>query len=78
MNLDNFTKTLKQVPLDIRLDVINDMYFMDLIHDLGYREEKGWTDEENEVLYKINKAVREHTLRILQIIQEWEQDGKPI
>ena len=78
MNLDNFTKTLKKVPLDIRLDVINDMHFMDLIHELGYREEKGWTDEENEVLYKINKAARNHTLRILQEIQQWEKDGKPI
>lgn len=78
MNLDNFTKTLKEVPLDIRLDVINDMYFMDLIHGLGYREEKGWTDEENEVLYKINTAARNHTLRILQEIQQWEKDGKPI
>lgn len=78
MNLDNFTKLLKEVPLDIRLDVINDMYFIDLITELGYREEKAWTEEENEVLHKICKAARKHTLRILQEIQEWEKDGKPI
>ena len=78
MNLDNFTKQLKEVPLDIRLDVINDMYFMDLITELGYREEKAWEEEENEVLHKICKATRKHTLRILQTIQEWEKDGKPI
>ena len=78
MNLDNFTKLLKETPLDIRLDVINDMYFIDLITELGYREEKAWTEEENEVLYKICKAARKHTLRILQTIQEWEKDGKPI
>lgn len=77
MNLDNFTKQLKEVPLDVRLDVINDMYFIDLIHELGYRESKEWTDEENETLHKINKAARKHTLRILQTIQEWEKDGKP-
>ena len=78
MNTDNFTKLLKETPLDIRLDVINDMYFIDLITELGYREEKAWTEEENEVLHKICKAARKHTLRILQTIQEWEKDGKPI
>lgn len=78
MNLDNFTKLLKETPLDIRLDVINDMCFIDLITELGYREEKAWTEEENEVLHKICKAARKHTLRILQTIQEWEKDGKPI
>lgn len=78
MNLDNFTKTLKEVPLDIRLNVINEFAFIDLITELGYREEKAWTDEENETLSRLMNLAKKLTLRTLQEIAKWEQDGKPI
>jgi len=78
MNLDNFTKILKETPLNIRLNVINEFAFIDLITELGYREEKAWTDEENETLSRLMNLAKKLTLRTLQEIQQWEQDGKPI
>ena len=72
-----FKKILKETPLKTRLKVANKMAFINLIVELGYREDKMWTDDENELLDKLCGLAKEHTDIILKDIKEWENDGKP-
>ena len=72
-----FEKLVKEIPLATRLKVANEMAFIDLIVELGYREDKMWTDEENELLGKLCELAQKHTDSILKDIEVWEADGKP-
>lgn len=72
-----FEKLVKEIPLATRLKVANEMAFIDLIVELGYRKDKMWTDEENELLGKLCGLAQVHTDRILKDIEGWEADGKP-
>lgn len=67
----------KNIPLKTRLNVSNEMAFIDLIVELGYRESKMWTDDEKDILSKLRELSRKHTESILEDIEEWESDGKP-
>ena len=61
------------VPLDSKLRVANEMAFINLIVELGYREDKGWTDEEDELLSKLMKLADDHTESQLKIIREHKE-----
>lgn len=67
----------KNIPLKIRLETLSDFSFMDLIHELGYRESKVWSPEEDEVRKKIWESAKKMTQDILETIKEWEEDGRP-
>ena len=67
----------KNIPLKTRIEVSNEMAFINLITELGYREDKMWTDDENELLSKLCVLAQEHTDSILKDIEEWKKDGKP-
>lgn len=71
------SKIAKNVSLKSRIRVSNEMAFINLIIELGYREDKMWTDDENELLGKLCGLAQEHTDSILKDIEEWEKDGKP-
>jgi hypothetical protein len=73
----SFKKLLKEIPLKTRLKVSNEMAFINLIVELGYREDKMWTDDENELLAKLCGLAKEHTDSVLKEIEEWKKDGKP-
>ena len=72
-----FEKLVKEVPLKTRIKVANEMAFINLIVELGYREDKMWTDDENELLGKICVLAQKNTDSILKDIEEWKKDGKP-
>jgi hypothetical protein len=67
----------KNIPLKTRIKVSNEMAFINLITELNYREDKMWTDDENELLSKLCVLAQEHTDNILKDIEEWKKDGKP-
>ena len=69
---------MKKTPLESRLKVSNQMAFIDLIVALGYRENKMWTDEEDELLQKLCDLAKKHTDAQLKQIIQWEKDGRPI
>lgn len=62
-------KMVNNVPLKNRIKVANEMAFINLITQLGYREDKMWTDEEDEILNKICELAENHTNRILEEIE---------
>ncbi len=43
----------EETSLETRLKVLNEMFFINLLSELGYREDKMWTSDENEMLEKI-------------------------
>ena len=63
-------------PLDTRLNIINQIAFINLVTELGYREDKYWTPEEDEILNKLCKLANKHTLDILREIEEFNR-GNP-
>ena len=67
----------KRTPLETKIKVSNEMAFINLIVELGYREDKMWTDDENELLHKLCALAQKHTDNILKNIDDWEKDGKP-
>lgn len=73
----NFDNILKQIDLRTRLKVANEMSFISLLTELGYREEKYWTPDEDELLGKLMKSASEHTDWLLEEINKWEEDGRP-
>lgn len=68
---------LKSIPIEDRLTVLNELTFINLISELGYREDKYWTENENDKLMIIRKMSKELANDILEEIKEWEKDGKP-
>lgn len=72
-----FEKIVKEIPLKTRIKVANEMAFINLIVELGYREDKMWSDDENELLSRLCGLAKEHTDSILKDIEEWEKYGKP-
>ncbi|MFW6243138.1 MAG: hypothetical protein ACOC2W_03170 [bacterium] len=69
--------SLKNIPLETRLNVLNEMSFINLITKIGYREEKYWTEDEKDKRIIISNFAKELTYDILEEIKEWENDGKP-
>lgn len=57
-------------PLDIRIRVTTQIAFINLIHELGYREEKSWGPDEDETLNKLIKLANKHTKDILNEIEK--------
>jgi len=70
-------KLTKEIPLKTRIKVGTEMAFINLLTELGYREDKMWTDEEDEILNKLCELASKHTDDILEDIEEWKADGCP-
>jgi hypothetical protein len=58
-------------PLDIRLNIINQIAFINLITELGYRKDGYWTPDEDEILDKLCNLANKHTQYILEEIEEF-------
>lgn len=74
-------KILKETPLETRLKVSNEMAFIMLITDLGFRESKMWNEDDekdNELLDKLMKFAKEHTANQMKTIERWKEDQKTI
>jgi len=67
----------KQSPLETRIRVTNEMGFISLLTELGLRENKVWTPEEDEMLTQLMLSARKQTDYIMSTINEWKQDGEP-
>ena len=72
------SKLLKQTTLETRLSVLNEMRFIDLITDLGYRDECIWTPEEDRILQKICEFSKKLALEQIEEFNKWKEDGERI
>ena len=72
-----FDRILKSIPLETRFRVSIEMSFIDLLTELGYRENKLWTEEEEEQLRKLCNLAQKLSSELLTEVKEWEEDGRP-
>ena len=63
-------RILMKTGLETKLKVSNQMAFISLTSDMGYREEKMWTDEDEEILHKLCNLADHHTQNQLELIEE--------
>jgi len=68
---------LGRIPLKTRLKVLNEMMLMDFLTEFGFREDKQWIEEEEEMLTKLLNYAKKITKSQLSEIEDWELDGKP-
>ena len=54
-------KLIKETPLEVRLKVDNEMAFITLLSELGLRDDKMWTKDEDEMLSKLIDFAKKHT-----------------
>lgn len=67
MNLKNW---LEDIPKEIKIEVQIYFDFLELIHELGYRENKIWEEDELEILSKIKSLAKKSSEKILKTISE--------
>jgi hypothetical protein len=68
---------LKKTPLKTRIKVDIQTSFINLITELGYRESKHWTEDEDPILRRLTDLANKTTDYIMESVSEWEKDGKP-
>jgi len=68
---------VENISLERRFQIINEMGFIGFLSELGYREDKMWTDEEQETLDKLCEYTKKHTKNLIEELKVWEKDGKP-
>ncbi len=68
---------LKDMSLKSRLKVDFEMTFITLLSELGYREDKMWTEDEDEILSKLVGLAEEAAESTIKTFQRWEEDGRP-
>jgi len=65
-----FERIRKKTKLSNKLQVLNEMAFIDLLTVLGYRKDKMWTPDEDEILQKLIDYAKKHTKHQLDEIKE--------
>jgi len=63
----------KKIPLETRLNVNNEAFLINAIFELGYREDKMWTDDEQDTLDKICELAEKLTKEQLKIIEKYKK-----
>lgn len=64
--------------LKTKLKVSNQMSFISLITDLGYREDKMWSDEDENILHKLCNLADNHTKNQLELIEKHMNDFRVV
>lgn len=73
-NNKTINKILKETSLETRLKVLNQMAFISLLSELGYRKNEKWKDSEDDLLQKLCSFANKHTKEQLKEIEQWEKD----
>lgn len=68
---------LRDIPLETRLKVSNEMFLITFLTEIGFREDKAWSDEEQELLDLICVLANKLTKQQLDEIERWKKDGEP-
>jgi hypothetical protein len=71
------TEMVKNIPLKTRLKVSTEMAFINLISELGYRENKMWTEDEDHLLNKLCVLAEKFSTDQIKEFEQWQKDGKP-
>jgi len=61
---------LSECTLENELQILNEFAFINLLSILGFREDKMWTKDEEELYAKLYNASQQHTQDILNLINK--------
>lgn len=75
--MSDFNEIIKETDLFTRLKVDNEMAFISLLTELGFRGDKSWTPDEDELLSNLLRIAKEHTEHQIEEIKQWIIDGRP-
>lgn len=64
---------LKNIPLEAKIKVSLEMAFINLISELGYREDKMWTEEEQPILNKLLDLANKSAKDIMNEIEKHKE-----
>lgn len=56
--------------LDTEIRVSTEIAFLNLIHELGYRESKMWSESEDELLKKLMGLAHKQAKEIMELIKK--------
>ena len=77
---DNAIKNLsKDIPLEIRFKVLLELFYINLITDLGFREEKMWNENDEEdmkLLNKILETAKKDSESFVEEVERWQKDNQ--
>lgn len=73
----HFQDILKDTPLKIRLNVINEMSIQSFLIDSGYVPDGFWTDDKEEKFGGFREFAKELTENQISEFNRWEKDGRP-
>lgn len=68
-------RLMANMPLETELRVSTEMSFINLLTELGFREDKMWTPDEDELLSKLMKLAHELTDDNMKHIEKWVNEG---
>lgn len=66
----NLKELIDSISLETKLQVHNELAMINLLTELGYREDKSWTPEEDEKLSILLKSAKRLTMYQLEEIEE--------
>lgn len=78
MKSELFEKILRETSLEIRFKVLLELFYLNLITDLGFREEKMWNEnneEDMKLLNKILEAAKKDSDSLLEEVEQWQKDN---
>lgn len=71
MSIESIIEKIRaKTPLKTKIRVKCEMSFIDLLTELGYREDKAWTPDEDEKLNKLIKSASKLTDDIMELIKK--------
>lgn len=74
---ENFYEDLlKTVPLESRFRILNEMFLIDFLTIIGFRNGM-WKPEEEKLLNKLFKHAKKLSKAQMEEFETWEKDGRP-
>lgn len=68
-----YDKIILEIPIEIQIKVSNEMAFINLLTELGYREDKSWGDDEQHILDILGECAEKHTKDQLKMFESYHQ-----
>jgi len=68
---------LRSFPIKGRLDILNEMSIINMLVELGYREDRPWAIDEKEELENIIRYAKKMTKHQIEEFDQWEKDHRP-
>ncbi len=66
---------LRSLPIATRLGILNEMMLINMLVELGYREDRPWAIDEKEELENIIRYAKRMTKDQINEFEQWEKDN---